>query len=142
MFPLGTKGKTDASTTRIPSSPYTRIVAGSTTDPIAQVQEGWSAVSASRATQSRISSSLCTDGPGDTSPPSYGQNAAWARIERATWIASIHSPRSFGVDRELKGRAGCTLGSAVVIFSEPRTSEYIGPTCTWYPCFAAGAEPS
>src|SRR6266536_2882663 len=32
MFPFVTYGKTDASTTRRPSSPCTRIVSGSTTD--------------------------------------------------------------------------------------------------------------
>src|SRR5579864_5529871 len=65
MFPFGTNGKMDASTTRSPSSPYTRIVFGSTTLPIAHVHEGWSAVSASRATQSSTSSSVRTNGPRD-----------------------------------------------------------------------------
>ena len=72
MFPLGTNGNTDASTTRSPSSPRTRIVSGSTTAsssvPIRHVQDGCSAVSASRATHSRISSSVTTAGPGDSSP--------------------------------------------------------------------------
>ena len=68
MLPLVTNGKTDASTTRRPSSPCTRIVVGSTTAsasvPIFAVHDGWSAVSASRRTQSRISSSVSTPGPG------------------------------------------------------------------------------
>jgi len=72
MLPLVTKGNTDASTTRRPSTPCTRIVAGSTTDisstPMAAVHEGCSAVSASARTQSRISSSVETVGPGESSP--------------------------------------------------------------------------
>ena len=72
MLPLVTYGKTDASTTRRPSVPCTFIVAGSTTDisstPILAVHDGCSAVSASARTQSRISSSVSTDGPGESSP--------------------------------------------------------------------------
>ena len=45
--------------------------------PIRAVHEGWSAVSASRATQSRISSSLVTAVPGEVSPPLYGSIAGW-----------------------------------------------------------------
>ena len=55
MLPFETEGMTDASTTRRPSTPWTRIDDGSTTAsgpvPILQVQDGWSAVSASEATQ-------------------------------------------------------------------------------------------
>ena len=72
MLPLGMYGIAEASTTRRPSTPCTRMLAGSTTDsavvPILQVHEGCSAVSASLATQSRISSSLFTPSPGDSSP--------------------------------------------------------------------------
>src|ERR1700746_1966342 len=53
MFPFGTVGKTDASTTRRPSTPWTRIEPGSTTLPIAHVHDGCSAVSASRRWQCR-----------------------------------------------------------------------------------------
>ena len=48
--------------------------------PIRAVHDGCSAVSASRATQARISSSVATDGPGDISPPLYGAIAGWSRI--------------------------------------------------------------
>ena len=55
-------GNTDASTTRSPSTPRTRIEVGSMTamssTPIFVVHDGCSAVSASRATQSMISSSV------------------------------------------------------------------------------------
>ncbi len=54
--------------------------------PIRAVHDGWSAVSASRATQSRISSSVVTTGPGDVSPPLYGSIAGWLRMCRATRI--------------------------------------------------------
>ena len=43
--------------------------------PILAVHEGCSAVSASRATQSRISSSVVTLGPGESSPPLKGAKA-------------------------------------------------------------------
>ena len=76
---------------------------GSTTDmpstPIRQVHDGCSAVSASRATQSRISSSLSTDGPGESSPALNGSNAGWVRIVRAQRTASSHSRRSCSVER-------------------------------------------
>jgi hypothetical protein len=48
--------------------------------PILAVHDGCSAVSASRATQSRISSSVSTVGPGEISPPLNGSNAGWLRI--------------------------------------------------------------
>ena len=67
--------------------------------PILAVQEGCSAVSASRATQARISSSVWTPGPGDSSPALYSSKAGWVRIVLATRIASVHSRRSVGVDR-------------------------------------------
>ena len=67
--------------------------------PIRAVHDGWSAVSASRATQSRISSSVATDGPGEISPVEYGSKAGWVRIDRATRIASTHSRRSWSVER-------------------------------------------
>jgi hypothetical protein len=31
----------------------------------------------------------------------------------------------------LKRSAGCTRGSVETTLTEPRASEYIGPTCTW-----------
>jgi len=43
--------------------------------PMRQVHEGCSAVSASRATQSRISPPVSTDLPGEISPPLNGPNA-------------------------------------------------------------------
>ena len=76
---------------------------GSTTDsssvPSLAVHDGCSAVSASRATQSRISSSVSTDGPGDVSPALYGSKAGWLRMRRATRTASTHSRRSWSVER-------------------------------------------
>ena len=83
--------------------PCTPIVAGSTTDissmPILAVHDGCRAVSASARTQSRICSSVSTDGPGESSPSLYGANAGWLRMSRATRTASTHSLRSVGVDR-------------------------------------------
>ena len=68
--------------------------------PIRAVHDGWSAVSASRATQSRISSSVSTDGPGRRlAAVEYGSNAGWPRMRRATRIASTHSRRSWSVER-------------------------------------------
>ena len=67
--------------------------------PIFAVQEGCSAVSASLRTQSRISSSVSTDGPGESSPPLNGANAGWLRMLRATRTTSTHSRRSVGVER-------------------------------------------
>src|ERR1700751_1299399 len=103
MLPLVTYGMADASTTRNPETPCTRSDDGSVTAsgpvPIAQVHEGCSAVSASRATHARISSSVDTDGPGDSSPSLYGSNAGWLRMCRAILMASVHSCRSVGVDR-------------------------------------------
>ena len=66
---------------------------------MAAVHDGCSAVSPSRATHSRICSSVATAGPGDSSPPLYGSNAGWFRIFLATPTASTHSRRSAGVDR-------------------------------------------
>ena len=98
MLPLVTYGKTEASTTRSPSRPCTRIDAGSTTDrsstPMAAVHDGCSAVSASARTQSRICSSVSTSRPGESSPSLYGAKAGWLRMSRATRIASTHSRRS------------------------------------------------
>ncbi len=103
MFPLVTYGITDASTTRSPSTPCTRMLPGSTTAissvPILQVQDGCRAVSPSLATQARISSSLDTDGPGEISPSLYGASAGWFSSSRATRIDSTHSRRSCSVDR-------------------------------------------
>ncbi len=103
MLPFVITGITDASATRRPSSPCTFIVDGSTTDaasvPILAVPHGCSAVSASRATHSRISSSVRTEGPGESSPASYGSNAGWLRMCRAVRTASSHSRRSFSVER-------------------------------------------
>ena len=103
MFPFGTYGKTEASTTRSPSVPWTRIESGSVTArssvPIRHVHEGWSAVSASLATQSRICSSVSTSAPGDSSPPSSADQAGWERIVRVIAIASSHSRRSLSVER-------------------------------------------
>ncbi len=103
MLPLVMYGIDEASTTRSPSSPWTPIVSGSSTDasstPIRAVHDGWSAVSASRATQSRISSAVVTAEPGDVSPPLNGAIAGWLRMCRATRTASIHSRRSCFVDR-------------------------------------------
>ena len=103
MFPLVMYGITEASTTRNPSSPCTRSEAGSVTAsapvPILAVQDGCSAVSASRRTQSRICSPVATSGPGDSSPALYSSNAGWFRMSRVTRMASAHSWRSVGVDR-------------------------------------------
>src|SRR6202012_4729546 len=110
MLPLVTYGMTDASTTRSPDTPCTAIDSGSVTDsgpvPIAHVQDGCSAVSASLATHSSTSASLDTDGPGESSPALNSSNAGWFRMRRAIAIASVHSARSVGVDRELNRRAG------------------------------------
>ena len=58
ILPDGMVGMTEASTTRNPSMPCTRNVAGSTTDissvPIAHVHDGCSAVSASRASERAV----------------------------------------------------------------------------------------
>ncbi len=62
--------------------------------PIWQVHDGCSAVSASLATQSRISSSVSTSRPGDSSPSLNWSKAGWLRMSRATRIASTHSRRS------------------------------------------------
>ena len=98
MLAFVTNGKTDASTTRRPSMPCTRIDVGSTTapspTPILQVHDGWSAVSASLATHSRICSSVATSLPGESSPALYSSNAGWFRMLRATRTASTHSLRS------------------------------------------------
>ena len=103
MLPFVTYGNTEASTTRRPSTPWTRIEVGSVTDmssvPIRQVQDGCSAVSASFATQSRICSSVSTSGPGESSPPSIPSQAGCERILRVAWSASIHSRRSLPVER-------------------------------------------
>src|ERR1700691_4596617 len=103
MFPLVIYGMTDASTTRTPDTPWTASDRGSVTDrgpvPIAHVQDGCSAVSASRATQSSTSFSADTDGPGDSSPALKLSNAGWFSIRRAIAIASVHSARSVWVDR-------------------------------------------
>ena len=50
-------------------------------------------------TQSRISSSVCTDGPGDISPSLKGLSAGCANIFLAILIASIHSCSSSFVDK-------------------------------------------
>ena len=75
--------------------PWTRSVSGSRTEPssvpIRAVHDGWSAVSASLATQSWISWSVVTAGPGESSPALNGSNAGWLRIRRATRTASSHS---------------------------------------------------
>jgi hypothetical protein len=96
-------GMTDASTTRRPSRPWTRMVDGSTTEssstPIRHEHDGWSAVSASRATHARISTSVETAGPGEISPPSNGEKASCRRIALAQRIASGHSRRSCSVER-------------------------------------------
>src|SRR6478735_6716059 len=100
MLPLVTYGITEASTTRRPATPWTRMVAGSTTaigsesGPSFAVHEGCSAVSASAATHARISVAVDTDGPGEVSPALNGASADWLRMSRATRIASTHSRRS------------------------------------------------
>src|ERR1700733_1596128 len=103
MFPLVTYGITDASTTRSPDTPCTRSDPGSVTDsgpaPMAHVQDGCSAVSASRATHESTSASVDAAGPGDSSPALNSSNAGWLRIFLAIAIASVHSARSVGVDR-------------------------------------------
>ena len=64
MLPFVMMGMTEASTTRTPSTPWTRMVNGSTTaigsvaGPSLHVQDGCSAVSASSRTQSRMSLSV------------------------------------------------------------------------------------
>ena len=71
MLPFVTFGITEASTTLRPDVPSTPIVAGSVTAsgsvPSRAVPAGCNAVSASRATQSMISSSDSAAGPGDSS---------------------------------------------------------------------------
>ena len=103
MLPFVMVGKTEASTTRRPSVPWTRIEEGSTTAissvPIFAEQLGWSAVSASWRTQSRICSSVSTSGPGLTSPPSKAAKAGWLRMWRAARTTSTHSLRSVSVER-------------------------------------------
>ena len=104
MLPLVTYGKTEASTTRRPSTPCTRIDGGVddrhvSSMPIFAVHDGCSAVSASLRTQSRISSSVSTAGPGESSPSLNGAKAGWLRMSRATRTASTHSLRSVSVDR-------------------------------------------
>ncbi|ANH36734.1 hypothetical protein I601_0281 [Nocardioides dokdonensis FR1436] len=83
--------------------PCTRMVLGSTTDmssvPILAVHEGCSAVSASSATQSRISWSVLTPGPGEISPAEKAENAGCSRMSRAARTISIHSWRSRSVER-------------------------------------------
>ena len=71
-----------------------RVLVDPASVPIRHVPHGCSAVSASRATQSRISSSYRTPGPGDNSPPLNGRRAGWLRIMRAMRTASVHSRRS------------------------------------------------
>ena len=63
------------------------------------VHDGCSAVSPSFATHARISSSVSTLGPGESSPALNGSNAGWFRMLRATRIASTHSRRSCSVER-------------------------------------------
>src|SRR5450759_3782436 len=88
MLPLVTYGITEASTTLSPSSPCTPMVNGSTTDiastPIRREQDGCRAVSASVATQSRISASVFTDEPGEISPGSSVKTDA----EILDWVAT------------------------------------------------------
>ena len=76
---------------------------GSVTDrssiPMRQVQDGWSAVSPSRATHASTSASLSTPGPGENSPRSNSANSGCPRIWRAQATASTHSRRSFSVER-------------------------------------------
>lgn len=103
MLPLVTYGIAEASTTRRPSSPCTRMLVGSTTErgsvPIFAVQEGCSAVSASLATQLRICSGVSISGPGEISPELNSANAGCSRIRRVTCTASTHSRRSCSVER-------------------------------------------
>ena len=81
MLPLVTYGITEASTTRRPVDAVDAHRRGSTTDGVAgahpararRVQGGLGVA----PTQSRISSSVATSGPGETSPASNGANAGW-----------------------------------------------------------------
>src|SRR5699024_12644135 len=99
------------------------IVSGSTTaigseaDPIFAVLDGWSAVSASFATHSKISSSVSTEGPGEISPALYGSNDGCDKICREMRIASTHSRRSFSVERYLIMLLGCCKGYRDSIFT-------------------------
>ena len=105
ILPFVVLGIAEASTTRKFSIPCTFIVNGSTTaigsdaGPIFALQDGCNAVSPSLRTQSRISSSVWTCGPGEISPPLNGSIAFCFRIFLATLIASTHSLSSSFVDK-------------------------------------------
>src|SRR3954469_1493063 len=67
MFPDGTDGMTDASTTRRPPTPLTFSLSAPPC-PRLQVEVGWNTVSPAWRTKSSSSSSLCTLAPGYSSP--------------------------------------------------------------------------
>src|SRR5690242_18842740 len=103
MFPFVTYGKTDAATTRSPSTPGTRIETGSTTDPSAtpvrQVLGGCKAVAASARHQSVFPSSAGTGGAGDISPALNGASAGRSTVTRVRRADSTHSRRAWSVER-------------------------------------------
>ena len=100
---LGQSGITEASATARPSIPCTPIVSGSTTDspsvPSRHVDVGCMFDCAVRATQSRISSSVSTPGPGQVSPPSSSLKAGWLSRSRAMCTASTQNRRSTSLPR-------------------------------------------
>ena len=104
---------------------------GSEAGPILAVQDGCSAVSASSATQSRISSSVLTPGPGEISPPSNGCMAGWLRMSRATRDGLGPLPPVLLGRQVVEPQRRVPVGSVEVIWTVPRASEYIGPMCTW-----------
>src|SRR5699024_5331235 len=111
-------------------------VSGSTTDissdlgPILQLHDGCNAVSPSRLTHSIISSSVCTSGPGEISPPLKGSNAFCDKMFLATLTASTHSRSSSLVDNEVYTMSCFSRVFVDLLFSSPRELDEIGPTCT------------
>jgi hypothetical protein len=67
--------------------------------PIRHVQDGVQRGLGVLRTQSRICSSVSTSRPGESSPPLNGSKAGASRNAAGDRIASIHSRRSFSVER-------------------------------------------
>jgi len=92
-----------------------------------QVHEGWRAVSPSRPTQSRISLSLETLGPGEISPASNSAKALLSKdvpgnVDRLDPLTAVLVGGQI-----VEAQRGWTLASSEVIFTDPLESEYIGP---------------
>ena len=95
-------GMMEASTTRSPSVPRTRVspsVTARSSVPIRQVPQGWKADSTFFRTKASISSSERTSGPGASSSPRQGSNAFCAKISRVRRTESRSSRRSRSVER-------------------------------------------